>query len=461
MLARLAWIASALLFAAIGGAQAQELDSVAKKLQATHTLTIGYRETSVPLSYLDKDNKPTGYAVEFCQKIGEAAKAALNLPELKFAYVPVTIQTRQALIANGTVDIVCDGTVHTWTRAKQVDFTPIHWVSAEQLLVLKSSRHQGRRRSEGQGGRDRDRRHERADGAAALNDERISMSASCAWPTIRPALLALESQRADAYLSDNAAFYSLIKSSHHPENLAIVGPELSCAAGGADHPEEQPDLRLDRRAHDVGHVQVGRGAKHGEEMVRPVRPWASARGCARRGTPTPSRSEPEAGGVNYTLGLGHPVPAALSGPDRGGRRLDAGGDGGELDDRARRRQRRGQRARRAARAGAHAGRRLCRSVPQRAAAGAAVPVVLRVPRGGARRARALDQARPAAAGIQHLAAWRSACLPARAWRSRCGPAIDAARTRLLPAALATGLRPLQAYRLVLLPVAFRTHPRRR
>jgi glutamate/aspartate transport system permease protein len=34
--------------------------------------------------------------------------------------------------------------------------------------------------------------------------------------------------------------------------------------------------------------------------------------------------------------------------------------------------------------------------------------------------------------------------------------VDAARARLMPAALATGLRPLQAYRLVLLPVALRT-----
>jgi glutamate/aspartate transport system permease protein len=34
--------------------------------------------------------------------------------------------------------------------------------------------------------------------------------------------------------------------------------------------------------------------------------------------------------------------------------------------------------------------------------------------------------------------------------------VDTARVRLLPAALATGMRPLQAYRLVLLPVAFRT-----
>jgi glutamate/aspartate transport system substrate-binding protein len=208
------------------GVQAQEVDSVVKKLQATHTLTIGYRESSLPLSYLGEDNKPTGYAVAFCQQIAEAAKRDLNLPEIKINYVPVTIQTRQALVANGTVDIVCDGTVHTWARAKQVAFTPVHWVSAEQLLVLKSS------------------------GIKTLQDLNgkivIIATGGTSEPTVKhlledehlnfrvmrvndhpAALLALESQRADAYLSDNAAFYALIKSSHHPENSAIVGPELS------------------------------------------------------------------------------------------------------------------------------------------------------------------------------------------------------------------------------------------
>jgi len=51
----------ALLLAALApGLHAQEVDSVVKKLQATHTITIGYRESSLPLSYLDSDNKPTG-----------------------------------------------------------------------------------------------------------------------------------------------------------------------------------------------------------------------------------------------------------------------------------------------------------------------------------------------------------------------------------------------------------------
>ena len=208
------------------GVRAQEVDSVVKKLQSTHTLTIGYRETSVPLSYLDENKKPTGYSVEFCQRIAEAAKKELNLPDLKINYVPVNIQTRQALVANGTVDIVCEGAVRTWNRAKQVDFTPVNWVSVEQLLVLKDS------------------------GIKDIEDLNgkivIIATGSTSEPTIQrlikeknlnvrimnvndhaAALLAIESHRGDAYLSDNAAFYSLIKQSRHPENLAIVGPELS------------------------------------------------------------------------------------------------------------------------------------------------------------------------------------------------------------------------------------------
>jgi glutamate/aspartate transport system substrate-binding protein len=231
---------AAALFAVIAtGAQAQDIDSVVKKLQTTHTLTIGYRDTSVPLSYLGEDNKPTGYAVEWCQNIGEAAKAYLKLPEIKFAYVSVTIQTRQALIANGTVDIVCDGTVATWTRMKQVDFTPVHWVSAEQLLVLADSGI-----------------HDLKD----LNGKVVMVATGgTSEPTIQrlikddhldvrvmhvadhpAALVALESHRADAYLSDNAAFYALIKSSHHPENLAVVGPELSYQPEALIIPKNNP-----------------------------------------------------------------------------------------------------------------------------------------------------------------------------------------------------------------------------
>ena len=120
-------------------AVAQEIDGVVKKLRASNTITMGYRETILPTSYLDDNKKPAGYAVEMCLRIIDEVKKELKLPDLKINYVPVNIQTRQALVANGTVDIECGGTVNTFSRNKQVDFSPVTYVAASQLLVLKSS----------------------------------------------------------------------------------------------------------------------------------------------------------------------------------------------------------------------------------------------------------------------------------------------------------------------------------
>src|SRR5713226_10553769 len=124
----------------LSAAMAQEIDSVVKKMRAGNTITMGYRETILPTSYLDDNKKPAGYAVEMCLRIIEEAKKELKLPDLKVNYVPVNIQTRQALVANGTVDIECGGTVNTFARNKQVDFSPVTYVAASQLLVLKSSK---------------------------------------------------------------------------------------------------------------------------------------------------------------------------------------------------------------------------------------------------------------------------------------------------------------------------------
>ena len=74
------------LVAAIGGllafglaatAQAQEVDAIVKKLRDTNTITMGIRETLYPYGFLDNDKKPSGYSVEFCQRIIEDIKAEL------------------------------------------------------------------------------------------------------------------------------------------------------------------------------------------------------------------------------------------------------------------------------------------------------------------------------------------------------------------------------------------------
>ena len=224
--------------AAAGGARAQEVDAVLRKLRGGQ-VTMGYRETIQPTSFLDEAKQPAGYAVEFCRRILELVRAELQLPDLKISYVPVTLQTRQALVANGTVDIECGGTVNTFGRNRQVDFTPVTFVAASQLLVLKASGIRNYADLNGKivaiatsGSSEPEIKHIME--AGKLNMRILPVDDHAA------ALIAVESRRADAYFSDNSAFMSLVKSSRRPEALAIVGDEYGYSPQGFMVPKNNP-----------------------------------------------------------------------------------------------------------------------------------------------------------------------------------------------------------------------------
>jgi glutamate/aspartate transport system substrate-binding protein len=200
---------------------------------------MGYRETILPTSYLDDNKKPAGYAVEMCLRIIEEAKKELKLPDLKINYVPVNIQTRQALVANGTVDIECGGTVNTFARNKQVDFSPVTYVAASQLLVLKSSGISKYEDLDGKvvvvatgGSSEPELKHIMQDKKLKIRVQNVDDHAA--------ALIAVESRRADAYFSDNAAFFSLIKQSKNPDSLTIVGDPYGYSPQGFMVPKNNP-----------------------------------------------------------------------------------------------------------------------------------------------------------------------------------------------------------------------------
>ncbi len=220
-------------------AAAQEVDSVIKKLQASNTITVGYRETLLPTSYLGDDKKPTGYAIDMCLRIIDEVKTELKLPQIKINYVPVNIQNRQALVANGTVDLECGGTVNTFARNKQVDFSPVSYVAASQMLVLKSSRISKFDDLNGKivaiatgGSSEPELKHIIA--ANKLNVRIVNVDDHAAG------LIAVESRRVDAYFNDNAAFFSLIKQSKNPSALVVVGPEYGYSPQGFMVPKNNP-----------------------------------------------------------------------------------------------------------------------------------------------------------------------------------------------------------------------------
>ncbi|OUM03532.1 transporter substrate-binding domain-containing protein [Variovorax sp. JS1663] len=129
------WMAAVALCAAATGAQAA--DTLAK-IAESGKITLAYRESSVPFSYLD-GGKPIGFSVELSNAVVEAVKKKLNKPNLQVALMPVTSQNRIPLLQNGTVDLECGSTTNNSARGKDVSFAINHFYTGTRLLVKKSS----------------------------------------------------------------------------------------------------------------------------------------------------------------------------------------------------------------------------------------------------------------------------------------------------------------------------------
>ncbi|WP_076864999.1 amino acid ABC transporter substrate-binding protein [Bradyrhizobium mercantei] len=130
------------LAAAFGAsqAQAQELTGTLKNIKDTGAITLGYRDSSIPFSYLDDNQKPVGYAMDICYKIVDAIKKELKLDKLEVKLNPVTSATRIPLMANGTVDLECGSTTNNAERQKQVAFTNSHFLTASRYVTKKASK---------------------------------------------------------------------------------------------------------------------------------------------------------------------------------------------------------------------------------------------------------------------------------------------------------------------------------
>jgi glutamate/aspartate transport system substrate-binding protein len=118
---------------------AQELTGTLKKIKDNGSITIGHRESSVPFSYYDDNQKVIGYAMDLCYKIADAVKKELKLQKLDVKLNPVTSATRIPLIANGTVDLECGSTTNNIERQQQVGFTITHFVTANRFVSKKAA----------------------------------------------------------------------------------------------------------------------------------------------------------------------------------------------------------------------------------------------------------------------------------------------------------------------------------
>lgn len=132
---RLMFVAHVALSLMASATCAQAQDGTLEKIKKANAISLGYRDSSVPFSFLDGQQKPVGISIDLCQAIVDRIKRDLKLPELKVDYAPVTSSSRIPLIANGTIDVECGGTANNVERQKVVAFSIATFVSQPRWLV--------------------------------------------------------------------------------------------------------------------------------------------------------------------------------------------------------------------------------------------------------------------------------------------------------------------------------------
>jgi ABC-type amino acid transport substrate-binding protein len=195
------------------------------KIKQTGAITLAYRESSIPFSYLDDKAQPVGFAHEICLKIAEAAKRATGLPELKVNLQAVTSANRIPLLVNGTIDIECGSTTNNSERGKQVQFATNYFYTGTKFLVKAGTTVRTIEDLKG-------KTIVSTTGTTNykilrnLNEEKkLGMELLAAKDHAESALM-VESGRAVAFGMDDILLYGLRASSQNPASLAVVGEAI-------------------------------------------------------------------------------------------------------------------------------------------------------------------------------------------------------------------------------------------
>ena len=196
------------------------------KVKDSGAITLGIRESSLPLSYLDDKQQPVGYHIDICNRIVDAVKAELKLPNLKVNHTPVTSQNRIPLVSNGTVDLECGSTTNNEARQKQVAFAPTTFVTNVRMAVKKASGIKGLSElggkpvatTTGTTSVQLMRAHEKGKGIDFKEVYGKDHADS---------FLMLETDRAVAFVMDDNLLAGLIVTSKNPADYAIVGEVLN------------------------------------------------------------------------------------------------------------------------------------------------------------------------------------------------------------------------------------------
>lgn len=216
--------------------------STLDKVRQSGRITVAYRESSIPFSYLDGDARPTGFGWEICARIVERVKTATGRADLQVGTQSVTSQNRIPLMQNGTIDVECGSTTNNSERAKQVAFAINYFYTGTRLLVkaggpVKSWADLAGRKVVSTTGTTNYQVLRRLN-----TDDKLGFELLSAKDHAESALM-VQTGRADAFGMDDVLLYGLRASAQNPAELAIVGDAVQIEPYAIMLRRDDPDFK--------------------------------------------------------------------------------------------------------------------------------------------------------------------------------------------------------------------------
>ena len=238
LIAAVALIAPLLVFS---GAHAQELTGTLKKIKDSGTVTLGYRASSIPFSYLNKVHEPIGYSIDLCNEIVKEISGELKGVEIGVAYKLARAETRIPAVRSGEIDLECGSTTADFQRKKQVAFSPIFFIAGTKILVPRSSAISSYR----------DLRDKTVVVTVGTTNE-AAVRAISEKQDLNIKLLVgkdhaesfdlLKEGKADAFATDDVLLYGLVATTHTGDQYHVVGEYLSYDPYGLMYRKDEPEF---------------------------------------------------------------------------------------------------------------------------------------------------------------------------------------------------------------------------
>jgi glutamate/aspartate transport system substrate-binding protein len=240
---QIGFLTVALAMIPLGNAFAQYSSQVLSRIAEDGVINVGHRESSVPFAYIGDDGEPIGFSIDLCLNIVEAVEDEIGM-DVEINWVAVNPQTRIPLMANGTIDLECGSTTNKLSRQEQVDYAYTTFITGTKILTKRDSGINsvddlaGKAIALAQG-----TTNERAI-KAAIEQRNISDVSIQSVRDHSEGFLALETDRVDAYSTDDVLLFGLIDKARNPDDYTVVGEFLSYDPYALMVPKDDSDYRL-------------------------------------------------------------------------------------------------------------------------------------------------------------------------------------------------------------------------